>query len=482
MVRFVRLLCVALLFTACASNPAPETQVDLVLKNVDVVDLENATILPRRDILIEDGRITAVQESRDDPALRAVRTVDVRGQYLIPALWDLHVHLESITSQGNQKLDPRRWHAPLSMSYGVLGLRDMGSRTDDILTLRTTFNAIRESGEPAPLLRVAGQSFMGPMPWGPAADHTLRVETPTQAAELVRSQIARGVDFIKVHDFLAPDVYRAIVTTARAEGKTVSGHLRPYSGPIESAALGQLNFDHMPPELLAYCGANGRRDTDAFYGGWFTAGPGYYEREMTRLYNAAGCQAMFRELGARAVSVTPTLSVRAPVRDRTFAAAGRYLPGGQMKICTESRASFDKVARADLEAYRAMSHKVVRDLDAAGVNILTGTDGTPESCGVPGLILLDELDELVEAGLPRAQVLHEATTGAARLAGAGDSGAVKPGALADLVLLSANPLDGFATLEDPAGVVSAGQYMSKSDLGMLRESAAAYARTLNPQP
>lgn len=476
--RLAGLIGVSLLLVACVSPP-PTTPADLVLKRVNVVDVETATVLMEQDVAIRGGRIETVQDSRDDPSMRGGQIVDARGQYLIPALWDLHVHLESFTPPDTRKLDPRRWIAPLSMSYGVLGMRDMGSRTDDILTLRDAFTSLRASGESAPLLSLVGQSFSGNQPWG-AFDHTLIPQTPAEAAEMVNRQSARGVDFIKVHDFLAPDIYHAIVQAARAGGMSVIGHLRSFSGPVESARLGHADFDHLPPELLAYCGANGQRDTEAFYSGWYTGGPGYYEREMAKLYKPNGCVAMFRELAAHNVSVTPTLSVRAPVRDRTFTTAGRFLPDQQMKYCTEARTFRNAATGPDVAAYRAMIGAVVRDLADSGIDILTGTDGSAESCGIPGLILLDELDELVNAGLTRAQVLRAATSGGARKAGVADAGAVAAGAIADLVLLSADPLDGFATLEEPVGIVSAGKFVGRGELLAMREGAAAYARSLSP--
>ena len=468
----------SLLCVACVSAPQ-NAPADLVLKGVNIVDVETAAVLMDQDVAIRAGRIENIQDSRDDPSIRGGQMVDARDQYLVPGLWDLHVHLESFTPPDARELDPRQWSAPLAMSYGVLGMRDMGSRTDDILALRDAFASLRRTGKAAPMLKLVGQSFSGDQPWG-TFDHTLIPQTPAQAVEMVNQQIARGVDFIKVHDFLAPEVYRAIVQAARAGGMSVIGHLRSFSGPVQSATLGHADFDHLPPELLAYCGANGMRDTEAFYAGWYTGGPGYYEREMARLYKPDDCATMFTELAAFAVSVTPTLSVRAPVHERTFTAASRFLPDQQMKYCAEARAFRNAASGPDVAAYRAMIAAVVRSLADSGIENLTGTDGSPESCGIPGLVLLDELEELVTAGLTRAQVLRAATLGGARKAGVADAGAVAAGSLADLVLLSANPLEGFATLEEPAGIVSAGKYIGREELLAMRESAAAYARSLPP--
>ncbi len=467
---------VAIGLGSCASSPDAPVSKGLLISSVRIVDTVAGSVSEPRDVVIRDGRIASVSDSATGCDQGRCETVDGTGQYLMPGLWDLHVHLESYKAPEDPELEPASWYAPLALSYGVLGLRDLGSRTDEILALRAAWTAKREAGQAAPLMKVAGQSFSGKQPWG-TVDHALIPETPENARELVRSQLARGVDFIKVHDFIAPEIYAAITQEAIAQGSYVVGHLRPYAGPLESAAAGQKDFDHLPPELLAYCGPDGQTATEAFYRGWYTGGPGYYEREMAALYDPLACGKLFASAAAAGVSVTPTLSVRAPVRERTFEAAKRYLPGGYMAKCEESKA-FRDTAGADIESYRVMIASVVAGLAAARVDILTGTDGVPESCGVPGLILLDELEYLVEAGLTRPQALYAATRGAALKADAPDHGLVVSGAAADLVLLTGNPVADLFVLETPAGVISAGQFIGRDELLALREGAAQYAQSL----
>jgi imidazolonepropionase-like amidohydrolase len=476
--RSVLLLCAFV--AGCATSPSTP-RADLILVAVNVVDVEAGRVRPDHDVSIRAGRIVSVRPSVGGRSVAGVRTVDGRGKYVIPALWDLHVHLESLRPSDAPRLDPRSWQAPLAISYGVVGLRDLGSRTTDILTLRDAYAARRTAGAPAPILVAAGQAFSGKNPWG-SPDHLLPVETPEQAKTAVQQQIARGVDLIKVHDFLAPDVYRAVVTTAREGGKAVTGHLRPFAGPLEAARLGQTGFEHLPTELLAYCGSHGERDTNAFYSGWYTGGPGYYERSMAKLHasHRDGCPAVFAALATLNVAITPTLSSRAPVSGRTSAAARRFLPPQYLRSCDQAKASREEVAEADRDAYTKMLVDVFRQLRDANVAILTGTDGVPEGCAIPGLILLDEMDALVAAGLSRSEVLRSATVYAARKAGVADAGVVSPGALADLVMLGGNPLEDFSVLEEPAGIVVAGIALDRDEVLELRQQAARYARSLRP--
>lgn len=476
----LQLLCASLLLlSAGCATQVDRAPVDLVLRSVTVVDPDAGSVRPNQDILIANGRIREVRTaSRRDVA--GARLVDAHGRFVIPALWDAHVHLESVRPQGAPRLDPQFWHAPIALSFGVVGMQDMGSRTTEILALRDAFRAKRAAGEPAPILRVAGQAFSGRNPWG-SFDHLLVVETPEQAIKNVPAQISRGVDVIKVHDFLEPEVFEAVVQSAREGGMAITGHLRPYSGPVDSAEAGQTNFEHLPPELLSYCGRDGRDEAEKFYAGWYAGGSGYFERSMAALYakNRSKCPAMFTRLAAMNVTITPTLSSRAPIAARTLAASRRFLPDAYMRSCTQTEAARKAASPADANAYGATVGAVLRGIEDAGAVVVAGTDGVPENCGVPGLVLLDELDGLVAGGLSRAQALQAATSRAAKKAGVADAGVIKEGALADLVILRDDPLRDFSTLEEPDAVVNAGRYIDRAELLALRERAAVYARSLN---
>ena len=82
-------LCTLLLLAAVA---APATAEDLVLKNINVVDVDSGTVTAGRSVIVSDGYVKEVgaQESVRAPA--GARVIDQNGRYLIPALWDMHTH------------------------------------------------------------------------------------------------------------------------------------------------------------------------------------------------------------------------------------------------------------------------------------------------------------------------------------------------------------------------------------------------------
>jgi len=453
--------------TGCTTAPEKPETIDLILRDVRVVDTQADTSSEPVDVAVNEGLIVRIGDLAD---WQAARDVDLTGHYLLAGLWDLHVHLEAYSPDGVQKLEPLEWAIPLSMSYGVLGLRDLGSRTDEILELRETLNSQRDTVEAAPLLKVAGQSFSGRQPWGDF-DHTLLPATPAEAEALVNEQVSKGIDFIKTHDFIAPDIYAAITRAAGVQNFQVVGHLRSYSGPLESIASGQRDFDHLPPELLSYCGSDGEEDAENFYAGWYTGGPGYYERAMTALYQPEGCAVLFRKMAEAGASVTPTLSVRSPVSDRMFQAAEQFLPADRLVSCRQTRTFSVSSPGEDRRSYSQMTSEVVQQLSASGVLIGTGTDGSPETCAIPGLILHDELKELRDSGLTVPQVLDAATRISAMIAGSEKSGRVAEGYFADLVLTKSDPLGSLGALDAITGVVAAGAFLGAEDLDALRARA-----------
>lgn len=465
------MLLIAGFIVSSLASAAPRN--DLVIQGIRIVDTRTGTATVPSNIYIKGGSITRITLARRAP--RARTRIDGRNKFVLAGLWDMHVHLESTPNPQLKPLDPLGWYAPIALSYGVMGLRDLGSRMEPILKLRATFDAMRRRHEPAPILKVAGSSFMGPVRWG-SFDHVYVAKSADDATEEVRRHVGAGVDIIKVHDFLEPAIYRAITAEAARQGRTVTGHLRPYTGPIEAMAAGQRDFEHLQPELFAYCAAGGQARADKLYKSWYQSGPGYFERSMTALYDDAGCKALFDAMGAGGATVTPTISSRMAPSARALTAAPHYLPSAQLDRCRQYADAMKAIPAADSAAYQATVAKALTALREARVNLLTGSDGPAENCAIPGLILLDELDALVAAGLPRAEVLDAATRGAAAKAGVADSGQVAPGMAADLIVLGGNPLENLGVLVEPEALVVAGQAIDRAGLeAMRRESAAGMA-------
>jgi len=89
---------------------------DFVVRNVALVDVVNDRIVPGRDVVVRSGRIDSIGASLPETGQRDLIVVDGTGKFLIPGLWDMHVH--------SLKISPQYTH-PLSIANGVTGVREM---------------------------------------------------------------------------------------------------------------------------------------------------------------------------------------------------------------------------------------------------------------------------------------------------------------------------------------------------------------------
>jgi imidazolonepropionase-like amidohydrolase len=120
MSKNVTLLLVALCFTAKAQNNATtEPQSNIYINHVAVIDTETGKEATDQTVGISDGKIADVANSESLPVPASARSVDGRGKYLIPGLWDMHVHRTEYEST-----------YPMYLANGVTGVREMAGPQD----------------------------------------------------------------------------------------------------------------------------------------------------------------------------------------------------------------------------------------------------------------------------------------------------------------------------------------------------------------
>ncbi len=392
-------LLVAVLAAGCTASDV------LVLSDVHVVDVENGVLLPGRTVVVAGDRIRAIEDDFT-AAPRGAQHLDGAGCYLIPGLWDMHVHDVAVKT-----------NLPFFLAHGVTGVRDMGGDPEGVLDVRERI----ERGElRGPTVVAAGPFVDGPKD----AAHRLVVETAEDGRRAVRELEALGVDFIKVHSNVSPEAYFALADEARARGIAFAGHVPRGMSWVEAAEAGAASLEHALTLGEQALTREALESDEAF------------ERRMTEYLGGRGAEltAALREHGT---AICPTL------------VGGEAIAVGSPDFVAERRA----VNRA--------AKRIVAALHDAGVTILAGTDTGIE--GVPpGESLLDELALLVEAGLTPAEALRTATLAPARFLGRDDVGRVSVGRRADLVLLDANPLEDVTSLRRIRAVVVGGELLTSA--------------------
>jgi imidazolonepropionase-like amidohydrolase len=451
----------------CAPQRAPLTEradPALVITHVTVIDPRDGTTAPDRTIAIRGDRIAVVTSARDGAAIPAARTIDGTGKFVIPGLWDMHIH----TFFGTWVPGGEEVTLPLLVANGVTGVRDMGSELEPILGARA---AIAEHRMLGPRMVIAGPMLDGPRTQFPAS---IAITTPDDGRRAVAMLAGRGVDFIKIQSYVPRDAYFAIAEECRKRGVVFVGHVPDAIRGAEAANAGQNSFEHLIGVFEASSTAE-----DALLAG--PKGPGRFldtfdparEAALTRILLARQtwqCPTLFWERGQWLVDAIDTShdpdAPYAPVswRDKSWP---RFTASIIKELDTDPLAVRQRFVTHELE--------IVRRLHAAGVPFLAGTD-TPAGVDViPGASLHHELERFVDAGLTPLAALQTATINPARFLGRlADLGTVERGKLADLVLLDANPLVDITRTRAIAAVVLAGRYLSRGELdGILRDVAAA---------
>ena len=459
----VRVLVAALALTAAqvGAQPVPRREPIVAITHVSVVDVERGRTLGAQTVLIRDGRIAEVGRDAAVRVPSAARVIDGSGRWLIPGLWDMHVHT---TGPESERL------LPVYLAYGITGSRDMGA---DLDVLRRERARIRAGGSFGPRVVMAGPILDGPLgaPM-PAAHRRWRIEvTDQESAKRVVDSVARaGADFIKVHERLAPDAYYAIAAEAERVGLPFAGHVPTSVGPADATAAGQRSMEHLVNVPLACTEAEAeslraRSALEALLGRCSTV-------DLAPLY---------RQFATAHVWQTPTLVVQQTIALRPSVPAGdpgmRYVPAPVRAMLREVGPFELPPPPADVsQRLRALFEKrlqQVATLHRAGVPLLVGTDAPGVA---PGWSVHEELRLFVRAGLTAADALRAATLEPARYLRAADSlGTIAAGRRADLVLLDADPLADIRSTTRIRAVIAGGRVLERATLDALLADAARRA-------
>jgi len=412
--------------------PAP-----LAITHITIIDTERGSTQSDMTVLIRDGRIAGVE-----PAAAAlphgVEEIDGRGKFLLPGLWDMHVHLSWATASA----------LPVLVANGVTGVRDCGSDLTEIDDWRTKIAAGLLVGpqivRPGPILN--GQSFNR---------YQLVAGGPAEARGIVRVLKWLGVDFIKVHRRLRRDSYFAIIDEARKQGLAVVGHIPMTVRPEEASDAGQL-IEH----------------EETLFEGTFSAGvaPAQLPEAIHRFLASGAADTLFARFVRNRTPLTSTLIawrylVEHPGTSWLSDPRMRYVARSVKEAARRApplSAEDLPVVRRTLAAYG----EVLGALNRSGVTLLAGTDLA--GARIPGFTLHDELVTMVDAGLTPLQALRAATLNPAKiLKKTDDFGSVAAGKVADLVMLDANPLTDIRNTQRIAAVVLSGKLLRRADLDAL---------------
>jgi imidazolonepropionase-like amidohydrolase len=443
----------------------------LAITGVTVIDATGAPARPGITVVVTGDRITAVGKSGDVRVPQGARVVDGNGRYLIPGLWDMHVHIVSPS------------YLPLFLANGVTGVREMHS-----FFLESTFNmrkAIQEGKTLGPRIVMAGALIDGAKPFWPGS---LTATNAEEGRAVVQSLKKRGADFIKVYTKLPRSAYLAIADEAKKVGLPFAGHVPESMSAAEASDLGQASMEHLFGILLA-CSTDEeklrREEVESMEKLENTAVWPILGRIQARAldsYNEEKARVLFAKFAKNGSWQDPTFTALRSLfntddESRSNDPRLKYMPRSIRSAWNPKTGPFKPSAEESAARKRMykFASTLVRAMHKAGVPFLAGTD-TTNPFVFPGFSLHDELALLVaEGGFTPLQALRAATRDPARFLGREkDLGTVEPGKLADLVMLDADPLADIHNTTKIAAVVANGQLLPRRELDrMLAEVEAA---------
>jgi hypothetical protein len=443
----------------------------LILTSVNVVDVRAGVVLPKMTVVVRDGKIDAVAKGEFVSHEPGAQVVDATGKYLIPGLWDMHVH----SAGGPAAPWDEKVILPLYIANGITGVRDMGGDLDLLQKRRSKI----ETGELVGPAMVFGGPFLE---GGKAQDFTIPINTPEEARQAVDTLERRDVDFIKVLSNVPREAYFAVAEEARKKKLPFVGHVPESVSASEASEAGQRSMEHAADVLLA-CSSKEtelrRRRSEAREqndGKAYTAAG----QEILATYAAGKARSLFAEFVKNDTWQVPTLvwwDATSRLREASLADARlRFVPGWARKEWDPEKLKREITPEhgAALQKATASYIELVREMHRVGVPILAGTD-SPDPFVFPGFSLHEELELLVQAGLTPAGALRAATLAPMEFLQRSDRGVVEKGRVADLVLLDGDPLQDIRNTRKIMGVIVGGRYFSRKDLNQMLAQTEASA-------
>ncbi len=428
------------------------------ITDVTVIDAVKG-LRSSQTVIFQGDQITAVQPVGQE--FSANQVINGSGKFLIPGLWDFHVHLS---------YDDRLTQAMpgLFLSWGITSVRDTGGLINKIVPI---VEAMRAEDAVAPRVFFAGPLLDGNdvvYDGNGRPEIGISVPTPEQARATVRELANLGVNFIKVYEMTSPEVFAALVETARALDLPIDSHV-PLSMRASEAGPFVDSIEHLR-NIEMDCAGNSAellskriellQNPDGIPGAELRS----LLHNLQRLpavanYDQSVCD---RTIAALAdTMMVPTLRLNSitaapPYLKEDWDEALARVPDAVQQEWSAQVAT-SRAAGGGATPFAEWSLFLTRRMHEAGVPIGAGTD-TPINISIPGYSLHSELEMLVRAGLSPLEALGAATLKPAEYFSLDAIlGSIEVGKRADMVLLDANPLDDIRNTKRISLVISKGR-------------------------
>jgi imidazolonepropionase-like amidohydrolase len=407
----------------------------LAITGATLIDGTGAAAIPDSAVVVHDGRIVAAGPRSQVKIPGDAKVIDAAGKTLMPGLWDMHAHFEQV-----------EW-GPIYLAAGVTTVRDCGNEFEFITSVR---DAIAQGRGLGPRILAAGIVDGS----GPLALGVQRVDSPEQAKSWVDKYHDNGFQQIKIYSSVKPEEVKAVTAEAHRLGMTVTGHIPEGMNAYEGVNDGMDQINHIQ-YIMAILHAP------------LAPGGGSLARMKAEAgvdFNSPDARKAVAFLKAHNTVLDPTLSIFEFFTANTSHPPASFEPG-VLKVAPELAEPLvdvgppnqfspmqDKIFQKEVEA--------VGVLHRAGIRIVAGTDQT-----VPGYSLHREMELYVQAGFTPMEAIQAATLVPAQVMGLDkELGTIEPGKRADMIILTANPLNDIHNSRQVESVITNGTLYNCAEL------------------
>ncbi|MGA8384936.1 MAG: amidohydrolase family protein [Candidatus Cybelea sp.] len=406
----------------------------IAITGANLFDSEAGSLVPNTTVIFHGERVVAVTTAESGIPSDA-RRIDGSGKTILPGLWNMHMHLFAD-------------FGPRLLAEGVTTIRDPGNSPDYIAKTKAQY----ESGElVGPRVIIAGLMDGTGKYTAPIGTTT---STVTEAIAQVRDWKKLGAVQIKIYSSMDPKLVPTIVKEAHSLGMRVSGHIPAGMLAQDAVHEGFDEIQHVNFLFLNFM-PDTRDRTQTPIRLTATA-----ERAGTIDLQSQPVKDFIAMLKAKDIVSDPTVGLfytetltrSGDIASTGFAEIADWLPAQVTRGLTTGGLplgpGLDAKYRASAQAYLEM----IALLHSNGVRIVAGTDDL-----LPGFDLVHELELYAQAGIPAAQVLQAATIVPARVMHMDDSlGSLRPGTLADAIIVQGNPLENISQLRKVGTTIKGG--------------------------
>jgi imidazolonepropionase-like amidohydrolase len=444
---------------------AQTKQADLILQDISVVDVLHNKIQAHQTVVISKERIIEVGKKEISKKYQSHHLINSTGKYIMPSLWDMHVHFG-----GDTLKEENKWLLPLFLANGVTAVRDCaGDISPAVLEWK---KAIADNKLEGPTIFTSGPKLEGPKSIWPG---DIEIANETEMNLALDSLQGLKVDFIKITDnALDPALFLASIKASRKRGWKVSGHAPVQYTLNELSDAGLSTIEHLG-YLMRAASKDEERITLLRRENKISAKEAAVQ--LMQSMDSATAIRKFKLLAANGTAVVPTMNGSRVVAylDQDNHQHDEYLKylGPALKRTYAWRV--DRAAKDDAGAISARhasfetAAHLIPWLYQAGVPFLAGTDaGYLNSYNYPGIGLHDELAMMVHYGLPIHEALKASIiNGPAFFNQSENYGSVETNKIADLLILDANPLKDIQNTKKIFALIRKGTYLNRSALDNL---------------